>query len=56
MIEIKLQAPNHKYQISSKSQVPNLKQILCPLLQFGILDLGFVWNLEFGVWSFGGHE
>jgi hypothetical protein len=33
------------FEENSKSQAPNPKPI-------GILDFGFVWDLEFGIWNF----
>src|SRR6185369_2809639 len=44
----KLQAPSSKLQRMSKSQIRGTRD--SPL--FGVWIFGFLWSLEFGVWSF----
>src|ERR1051326_3017874 len=46
---MKPQIPNSKSQENSKIQAPKEKRrTRC----FGIWSLGFVWDLEFGIWDF----
>jgi hypothetical protein len=49
----KSQAPNTKFQTSTKSQYPNkdksLSKVFCLEFPFGAWNLEFVWNLMLGI-------
>ncbi len=45
---------NPKFQIPNPKKIPNtkLQNQIPALARFGIWNLGFVWDLEFGIWDF----
>jgi hypothetical protein len=50
---LKFQAPNPKSQIISNDRNPNIQILL--LGSFGNWNLGFVWDLDIGIWDLSGY-
>src|SRR5207249_12244668 len=46
------QAPNPKLQTPEKRQTPGSKYAMGRNWVFGIYDVGLLWSLELGIWSF----
>jgi hypothetical protein len=47
---LKFQTPNPKSQIISNNRNPNIQILVVGL--FGNWSLGFIWDLDIGIWDF----